>query len=203
MTSQIKVGPLNPHLHTWIFYLEGIWNLDGTRFAQYTYCKRCAWHSTTQSTHFYCFGFTSIHLKFGLLKNSFNPGNMWGPKSCKHVTLNTDCLLCTGTWLCPCNLWHRKLKWSRWHLNKKGFTCVALDICLKTTSLWQVLRSRTLLFCGKKLGLTLLYEDVSLIFTKFFYPSFTFRRPIYCPRPTGSAGSRGHQAQNLEHPRGI
>lgn len=52
--------------------------------------------------------------------------------------------------------------------------------------------------------MTLLHKDVSFLFTKLFYPSFTFLRPIYCPTPpAGSAGSRGRHAQNLAHPGGT
>lgn len=58
-------------------------------------------------------------------------------------------------------------------LTLKYFVSVASETCPQKTSLGKVPHVRTLFFCGKKLGLTLLYKDV-FIFTKLFLPQFSF-----------------------------
>lgn len=50
MTSKSKLGPINPHLCIWPFYLQVTLNLGSTRFAQYTYCKGRAWHVTLRTS---------------------------------------------------------------------------------------------------------------------------------------------------------
>lgn len=172
--QELRVGPINPHLYMWTFYWEGPRNLGGARFARYTHCQSRAWPGGTPNIPFQCLGFPPIHISVDFFKNFFKPGNIWGPKTCNCVPWITDCLLGTGMWICPGELWAtQKVKVVMLNL-KTCFISVASETCFQKTSLGKVPHISTLFFCGKKLGLTLLYKDVSSIFTKLFLLRFYF-----------------------------